>query len=93
VLESAAQRRILELHNQMALSPQAFCYRWGIDAATLAQLCCVSQSTTYHWLAGQASRRVAGASYQRILAVADFLLTHAEQMQPLLDTWHRQQQP
>lgn len=87
MIESDAQRRVLELHNQMLLSPQEFSYRWGIDYEALAAICCLSKSTTYHWLGGQASRRSAGLPYQRIMAVADFLLENAEQVSPLLEHW------
>ena len=90
MIESESQRRVLELHHQMLMSPEAFSYRWGADAQTLARICCVSQSTTYHWLAGQASRRAAGQAYQRILAVTDFLLSNADRMQPLLESWQHQ---
>lgn len=89
-MDSLAQRQVLALHNQMQMTPQEFSYRWGVDSETLAQMCCLSKSTTYHWLGGQASRRTAGQSYQRILAVADFMLSHAEQIQPLLESWQRQ---
>lgn len=85
--ESDPQRRVIELHNQMFLCPQVFSYRWNIDYETLAQMCGLSKSTTYHWLAGQASRRTAGLPYQRIMAVADLLLENAEQVYPLLERW------
>jgi transposase len=81
-------QRVLQLHNQMFMSPQEFSFRWGIEYEELAEICCVSKSTTYHWLGGQASRREAGEPYQRIMAVADFLLSHAEQIHPLLERWH-----
>lgn len=81
-------QRVLQLHNQMFISPQEFSFRWGIEYEELAEICCVSKSTTYHWLGGQASRREAGEPYQRIMAVADFLLSQAEQIHPLLERWH-----
>jgi hypothetical protein len=87
MIEPDIQQRVLELHNQMLLSPQAFSYRWNIDYETLAQICCLSKSTTYHWLGGQASRRPAGLPYQRIMAVTDLLLENAEQLYPLLERW------
>jgi hypothetical protein len=58
--EQQRQQQVLQLHNQMFLSPQDFSYRWGIEYEELAEICCVSKSTTYHWLGGQASRREAG---------------------------------
>ncbi|HEY9698725.1 MAG TPA: hypothetical protein V6D10_15790 [Trichocoleus sp.] len=89
-MTEAQRQRVLALHSQMVMSPETFCYRWGVGYDTLAEICCVSKSSTYHWLAGQTSRRVAGRPYQRILAVADFLLTNAAQMQPLLERWQEQ---
>ncbi|MBD1836300.1 helix-turn-helix domain-containing protein [Cyanobacteria bacterium FACHB-472] len=85
------RQQVLELHNQMFISPQDFSYRWGLGYEQLAQICCLSKSTTYHWLGGQASRREAGLPYQRIMAMADFLLTNAERVQPLLERWHTTQ--
>ncbi len=79
--------RLLELHNQMSMSPQEFSYRWEVDYEELAELCCISKSTTYHWLGGQKSRREAGLPYQRIMAVADFLLANGETVYPLLERW------
>lgn len=85
------RQQVLELHNQMFISPQDFSYRWGLGYEQLAHICCLSKSTTYHWLGGQASRREAGLPYQRIMAMADFLLTNAERVQPLLERWHTKQ--
>jgi len=87
MIESESQRRVLELHNQMFLSPEAFSYRWDIDYETLAEICCISKATTYHWLGGQASRRPAALSHQRIMAIADLLLENAEEISPLLERW------
>lgn len=88
---SEIENQVLKLHNQMLISPQDFSYRWGIGYEALAEICCVSKSTTYHWLGGKASRRRAGNAYQRILAVTDFLLTNAEQVHPLLERWQQRQ--
>ena len=85
--QSESQRQVLERHNQMFLSPEDFAYRWNIDYETLAEICCLSKATTYHWLGGQASRRVAGLPYQRIMAIADLLLENAEEITPLLERW------
>lgn len=85
------RQQVLELHNQMFISPQDFSFRWGIGYEELAEICAISKSTTYHWLGGQASRREAGLPYQRIMAMADFLLTNAERVQPLLERWHTRQ--
>ncbi|MBD2538645.1 helix-turn-helix domain-containing protein [Coleofasciculus sp. FACHB-SPT36] len=85
------RQQVLELHNQMFISPEDFSFRWGIGYEELAEICAISKSTTYHWLGGQASRREAGLPYQRIMAMADFLLTNAERVQPLLERWHTKQ--
>lgn len=71
------------------ISPEDFSYRWGVGYEDLAEICCLSKSTTYHWFGGRASRRRAGRPYQRILAMADFLLTNAEQVYPLLERWQQ----
>ncbi len=83
--------RVLQLHSQMFMSPDDFSYRWGVGYKTLAEICCVSRSTAYHWLGGKASRRQAGKQYQRILAMTNFLLSNAEQIQPLLERWYQQE--
>jgi hypothetical protein len=65
---------------------------WSLfEYEELAGICGISKSTTYHWLGGQTSRREAGEPYQRIMAVADFLLTNAERVQLLLERWHTMQ--
>lgn len=86
------RQQVLELHNQMFMSPQDFSFRWAIGYEELADICAISKSTTYHWLGGQASRREAGLPYQRIMAMADFLLTNPERVQPLLERWHIRRQ-
>ncbi|AUT02866.1 hypothetical protein CLI64_22035 [Nostoc sp. CENA543] len=91
--ETQKSQKLLELHNQMFISPQNFSYRWGLGYEELAKICSISKSTTYHWLGGQASRRAAGLPYQRIMAVADFLLANTEVIQPLLEQWHQSQPP
>jgi hypothetical protein len=90
--EQEARQQVLQLHNQMFMSPQVFSHRWGFGSLELAQICCVSQSTTNHWLGGRTSRREAGLPYQRIMAVADFLLENASQVHPLLEQWHSNRQ-
>lgn len=87
---SEIELQLLQLHKQMFMSPQDFSYRWGVGYEALAEICCLSKSTTYHWLGGRASRRRASRSSQRILAVADFLLASSEQVYPLLERWHQQ---
>ncbi|WP_445636788.1 helix-turn-helix domain-containing protein [Nostoc sp. DSM 114161] len=89
--EAQIPEQLLELHNQMFMSPQDFSYRWGLGYEELAKICAISKSTAYHWLGGQASRREAGLPYQRIMAVADFLFANAEVINPLLEQWHNSQ--
>ncbi len=78
------RQQILELINQMLLSPSEFCYRWDLDYEALANICGLSKSTTYHWLGGQDSRRIAGKPYQRLIAIVDLLLENATDSQVLL---------
>lgn len=86
------QQRVLELHNLMCMNPETFSYRWGMNAGEIAAICGVSQSSASHWLSGRSSRRTPSIAYQRILAVADFLLTNSDQIQPLLKRWHQAQE-
>lgn len=93
VKEKQKQEQILQRHNQMFMSPQDFCFRWDKTAEELAQICGVSQSTTNHWLGGKSSRRSPGKPYQRILAIADFLLSNPNQIHPLLERWFSSREP
>lgn len=88
---SDQQHQILTLHNRMLMSPEEFSYKWNVSYETLAELCCLSKTTTYHWLGGQASRCQSGQPYRRILAVSDFLIVYADQIYPLLEEWNRQE--
>ncbi len=85
------QQQVLEAIYQMQLSPQTFSYRWNAGYEVLAELCCTSRSNAYHWLGGQASRRVASRSHQRILALTDFMLSNLDQIQAPLEQWQHQQ--
>ncbi|KAM3116299.1 hypothetical protein [Phormidesmis sp. 146-33] len=85
------QQQALELIIQMQITPQTFSYRWNAGYEVLAELCCTSRSNAYHWLGGQASRRVASRSHQRILALTDFMLSHTDQIQTPLEQWQHQQ--
>ena len=88
-MTSPNQQRVLELHNRMLLSAETFSFRWGMDAVAIAAICGVSKSSASHWLGGRTSRRIPAVAYQRILAVADFLLANADRVQPLLERWQR----
>ncbi len=90
--DSVRRTRVLALLNQMLLSPSEFCFRWGFDCGELANICQVSRSTTYHWLGGQASRREAGKSYQRLMALADVILENTSRLEPLLQSWLNRRQ-
>lgn len=86
--DDEARQEVLHHHiPRMYLTPQAFSARWDVNYEELAQLCCVSKSTTYHWLGGQTSRRVAGLPYQRILALTDFLLTYPMLVLTFIRAW------
>jgi hypothetical protein len=74
----------------MALPPAEFYFRWKLNATELARICGVSQSTSYHWLGGQTSHREAGEPYQRLLAMMDLALEHADDVAPLLRHWLQQ---
>lgn len=89
---SSRHQQVLSLLNQMLLSPSEFCFRWGLEYDELADICGVSKSTTYHWLGGQSSRREAGESYQRLIAIADVILENASRLEPLLHRWLNQRQ-
>jgi transcriptional regulator with XRE-family HTH domain len=83
------QQRVLELHNRMRMNPETFSHRWGMNAGEIAAICGISRSSVSHWLGGRSSRRTPGGAHLRILAVADFLLTNAERIQPLLERWQQ----
>lgn len=87
---SFSQQQVLRLLQQMRLSPAEFCFRWNFSAAELARICGVSQSTTYHWLGGQTSRREVAECYQRLLALMDFALENAQEVEPRLQHWLQQ---
>lgn len=90
--QAQKRQQLLELHNQMFISPSEFSFRWGLGYQELAQICQISKSTTYHWLAGQASRRETGKPYQRIMAVTDMLLENSDLVYPLIEQWHATRQ-
>ncbi|MDR9404862.1 MAG: helix-turn-helix domain-containing protein [Halothece sp. Uz-M2-17] len=87
---SSPRQQIINLFQQLKISPSEFCFRWNLDATELAQICGVSRSTTSHWLGGITSRREAGESYQRLLAIADVILENASEVEPLLQRWLNQ---
>ena len=60
------------------LSPDIFLARWTLTYLEISQICCCSVSTVEHWFSEGSRRRLPADSYQKLLAVADFLLTHGE---------------
>jgi hypothetical protein len=73
-------QRLLDLP---PLSPEAFLTRWTLSYQELSQICCCSISTVEHWFCEGAGKRAPAASYQKLLAIADFLLTHSDLIQYL----------
>lgn len=59
------------------LSPNEFVARWTVNYRQISQICCCSISTVKHWFSEGAARRPPAKSYQKLLAIADFLLTHS----------------
>ncbi|MGG6270676.1 hypothetical protein ACQ4M3_38860 [Leptolyngbya sp. AN03gr2] len=60
------------------LSPDEFVARWTLNYRQISQICCCSISTVEHWFISDGSaRRSPAESYQKLLAIADFLLTHS----------------
>lgn len=41
--EAQQHQQLLELHNQMFMSPQDFSYRWGLGYEELAKICAISK--------------------------------------------------
>lgn len=62
------------------LSPAEFLARWTLTYLEISQICCCSLSTVEHWFSEGAGRRSPATSYQKLLAIADFLLTNGESL-------------
>jgi len=63
----------------------------GAGSEALAEICCLSKSTTYHWFGVRTSHKWEPVRpYQKILAIADFLLANADKFIPLLERWQQQ---
>lgn len=60
------------------LPPDDFLARWTLSYLEISQICCCSVSTVEHWFSAGAGRRAPAASYQKLLAIADFLLTNSD---------------
>ena len=60
------------------LSPDDFLARWTLNYRQISQICSCSTSTVEHWFSAGAGRRSPAQCYQKLLAIADFLLTHSD---------------
>lgn len=59
------------------VSPDEFVARWSVSYRQISQICCCSISTVEHWFSDGTAHRPAARSYQRLLAIVDFLLVHS----------------
>lgn len=82
-LSDAQIRRLEQFLTLPLLSPDDFAARWTVSYQQIAQICCCSTSTVEHWFSRGTGRRSPAASYQKLLALADFLLTYGESIQHL----------
>lgn len=60
------------------LTPEDFIARWTVSYRQISQICCCSISTVEHWFSAGAGRRSPAPCYQKLLAIADFLLTQGD---------------
>jgi hypothetical protein len=73
------QAQLLEQLSALPLlSPHDFVARWTLSYHQISQICYCSTSTVEHWFTTGAGQRSPSASYQKLLAIADFLLTNSE---------------
>ena len=76
---SDPQRQLLrQLLDLPILLPDDFLARWTLTYLEVSQICGCSSSTVEHWFSEGAGRRSPSESYQKLLAIADFLLTNSE---------------
>ncbi|MBD3886819.1 helix-turn-helix domain-containing protein [Phormidium tenue FACHB-886] len=74
-----AQAQLLEQFLALPLlSPDDFVARWTLSYRQISQICRCSTSTVEHWFSDGAGRRSPAPCYQKLLAVADFLLTNSD---------------
>lgn len=69
------------------LTPDDFVARWTLSYRQISQICCCSLSTVEHWFAQGAGRRSPAESYQKLLAIADFLLSNGESVHYWQQLW------
>lgn len=60
------------------LSPDEFLRRWTLTYLEVSRICHCSVSTVEHWFSEGSGKRAPAASYQKLLAIADFLLTNSD---------------
>jgi hypothetical protein len=74
---SHSQSLLLEQFlNLPLMSPDTFLARWTLTYQDVSRICCCSRSTVEHWFTTGEGQRSPAASYQKLLAIADFLLTN-----------------
>lgn len=86
-LNDAQQLLLQQFLDLPLLSPDAFLARWTLTYQDLSQICCCSLSTVEHWFAQGAGRRSPAASYQKLLAIADFLLRNSDSVHTWRQFW------
>lgn len=69
------------------LTPDDFVVRWTLSYRQISQICCCSLSTVEHWFAQGSGRRSPAESYQKLLAIADFLLSNGESIHYWQQLW------
>lgn len=85
---SDAQIHLLEQFLALPLlSPDDFAARWTVSYRQIAQICCCSISTVEHWFSTGSGRRSPAASYQKLLAIADFLLRNSGSVHVWRQIW------
>lgn len=73
------QRQLLaQLLDLPLLTPDDFLARWSLTYQDISQICCCSVSTVEHWFTEGAGRRSPAQSYQKLLAIANFLLVYSD---------------
>ena len=69
------------------LSPDDFAARWTVTYRQMAAICCCSTSTVEHWFSTGTGRRPPAQCYQKLLAIADFLLRNTDSVHPWRQLW------
>ncbi|MGG6270895.1 hypothetical protein ACQ4M3_41445 [Leptolyngbya sp. AN03gr2] len=69
------------------LTPENFAARWSLSYREMSRICCCSRSTVEHWFSTGSGQRPAAECYQRLLAIADFLLTNGDSIHAWQQIW------